>query len=76
MFSNGQVSFLCVADLRGLWERQKSSLGLLPNSLYRAARIANFERILGFSVPSIILADLLGNKCLFERVQKVMFCDL
>ena len=37
---------------------------LQPNSLYRAARFANFEGILGLSVPSIILADLLGNKCL------------
>ena len=37
---------------------------LYPNSLYRAARFANFEGILGFSVPSIILADLLGNTCL------------
>ena len=27
--------------------------------------------ILGFSVPSIILADLLGNTCLLARVQKV-----
>ena len=26
--------------------------------------ITNFEGILGLSVPSIILADLLGNKCL------------
>ena len=32
--------------------------------MYWAACFANFERILGFSVPSIILADLLGNKCL------------
>ena len=32
--------------------------------MYRAARFANFEGILGLSVPSIILADLLGNKCL------------
>ena len=31
--------------------------------------------ILGFSVPSIILADLLGNTCLLARVQKVMVCD-
>ena len=29
-----------------------------------AARFANFEEILGFSVPSIILADLLGDICL------------
>ena len=28
---------------------------LQRNSLYRAAHIANFEGILGFSVPSIIL---------------------
>ena len=34
-------------------------------SLYRAARFANFEGIVGFSVSSIILADLLGNTCLF-----------
>ena len=32
--------------------------------MYRAARSANFEGILGVSVPSIILADLLGNECL------------
>ena len=35
-----------------------------------------FEGILGFSVPSIIFADLLGNTFLVERVQKVMVCDL
>ena len=29
--------------------------GLHRNSLYRAARIANFEGILGFCVPSIVL---------------------
>ena len=32
--------------------------------MYRAARFANFEGILGLSVPSIMLADPLGNKCL------------
>ena len=46
------------------------------DELYRAARFANFERILGFSAPSIILADLLGNTRLLERVQKVTVCDL
>ena len=46
------------------------------DELYRAARFGNFERILGFSVPSIILADLLGNTRLLERVQKVTVCDL
>ena len=34
------------------------SLLLQRNSLYRAVCFANFEGILGFSVPSIILADL------------------
>ena len=29
-----------------------------------------------FSLPSIILVDLLGNRSLFQRVQKVMVCDL
>ena len=33
-------------------------------------------QIVGFSVALIILADLLGNKCLLARVQKVMLCDL
>ena len=36
---------------------------------------ANFKGILAFSVPSTILADLLGNTCLLQRVQKVMVCD-
>ena len=44
--------------------------------LYRAAHFADVEGILGFSVPSIILANLLGNTRLFVRVQKVRFCDL
>ena len=40
------------------------------------SRFANFEGILGFSVLSIILADLLGNRCSFQRVHKVMVCNL
>ena len=32
--------------------------------MYRAARFANFEGILGFSVPSVFKVDLLGNTCL------------
>ena len=44
---------------------------LQRNSLYHAVCFANFR----FSVPSIILADLLGNICLLARVQKVMVCD-
>ena len=51
-------------------------MGLLPNSLYRTAHFADVEGILGFSVPSIILANLLGNTRLFVRVQKVRFCGL
>ena len=35
-------------------------------------RFANFEGIKAFSVPSIILADLVGNTCLLARVQNVM----
>ena len=45
------------------------------NSLFRGVNFANFEGFLGFSVPSIILADLLGNTCLLARVQKAMVCD-
>ena len=40
------------------------------------SRFANFEGILGFSLLSIILADLLGNRCSFQRVQKVMVSNL
>ena len=50
---------------------------LSPNSLYRAARFANFEGILGFSVPSIILADLLGNMFICDgciSLHFVSFC--
>ena len=31
---------------------------------------------LHFSLPSIILADLLGNRTLLKRVQRIMVCDL
>ena len=54
----------------------KFQLVLLPNSLYRATRFAYFQGIWGFSVPSVILADLLGKTRLLEPVQKVMVCDL
>ena len=50
---------------------------LQPNSLYRAARFANFEGILSFSVPSIILADLLGNMFICDwciSIHFVSFC--
>ena len=34
-----------------------------------------FSNILGFSVLSVILADLLGNTYILARVQKIMVCD-
>ena len=37
---------------------------LQPNSLYCAVRLANFEGILGFSVASIIVTELVGSICL------------
>ena len=51
------------------------------SSLFRtgklfASRFANFAGILGISVLSIILSDLLGNRCSFQRVLKVMVCNL
>ena len=53
------------------------------NSLYHAMPFANSHNgimalgltYFGFSVPSIFLADLLGNTCVLARVQKVMVCD-
>ena len=43
-------------ERRSLLERELCPvlIALLSNSLCRAARFANFERILGFTVPSII----------------------
>ena len=50
---------------------------LLQNSLYCAVRFANFEGILGFSVPSIILADLLGNNVHLHEFKRswIVICD-
>ena len=45
--------FFLRENARSLWIHE--FIHLQRNSLYRAARIANFEGILGFSVPSIIL---------------------
>ena len=45
----------------------------LRNLLYRAVRFANFKGFLGFSVPSIILADLLGNTCLLFKFKRSWF---
>ena len=46
---------------------------LYRNSLYRAVRFANFEGILAFSVPSIILADLLGNNVYLHEFKRSWF---
>ena len=43
-------------------------LTLLPNSLYALSVLQTSKEFLGFSVPSIILGDLLGNRCFLERV--------
>ena len=51
--------------IRTLWKAGTVAYSnLWLNLLYCAARFANFEGILGFSILSIILADLLGNTCL------------
>ena len=53
-----QLPIICIAGQSG------GAIRLLkPHSLYCAVRFAKFEGILGFSVPSIILADLSGNTC-------------
>ena len=41
----------------------------------RSAFCNGFEGFWGFSVSSIVLADLLRNTCLLVRVQKVMVCE-
>ena len=46
-----------------------------PWLLYSQIRCIYILYILGISVPSIILADLLGNTCLLAQVQKVLVCD-
>ena len=45
---------------------------LRPTSLYHAESFANFEGILGFSVQSFILLDLLGNTRSIEQAKTVM----
>ena len=47
-------------NLSNSQEIHQDILSTCNNLLYHAVRFANFEGILGFSVPSIILADLLG----------------
>ena len=77
-----QTSFLKDINKES-WRLCKSSWKMfgwpeLNKKNYKKVTVANqrsfllFEGILGFSVPSIILADLLGNRCLVERIQKVM----
>ena len=51
----------------------KSEFALFYSEIRCIARCV--LHILGFSVPSIILADFLGNTYLLARVQKVIICD-
>ena len=46
---------------------------LRRNSLYGTVRFANFEGILGFSVPSIIFANLLGNNSYLHEFKRLWF---
>ena len=67
-----------MSGLAGIKANRKK---FLNNLNYKTATAAHqrsfllFERISEFSVPSIILADLLGKRCSLERVKKVMVCD-
>ena len=64
--------------LQSLIPDERADILLQRNSLHRAVHFAKFEGSLGFSVPSIILVDLLGNTCLLAWVQKVLvfiICD-
>ena len=49
---------------------------LLRFSKTRNLRSSKANWRLRFSLPSIIIAELLGNRTLLKRVQKVMVCDL
>ena len=46
---------------------------LQRNLLYCAVRFANFEGILGFSVPSITLTELLGNNVHLHEFKRSWF---
>ena len=67
--------------MSGLAGINASGKKFLNNLNYKTATAAHqrsfllFERISDFSVPSIILTDLLGKRCSLEQVQKVMVCD-
>ena len=64
------------------WNLLKTSTDPLKRksvtALFKETRIPKFksQRRLRFSLPSIISADLFGNRSLLQRVQKVMVCDL
>ena len=69
IFKQRMVNFL-VIDLRDY------TLRLLRFSKTRQLWSSKSNWPLRFSLPSIILADLLGNRTLLKRVQKDMVCDL
>ena len=68
-----QLPITCIAG------QSEGAIRLLkPNSLYRALCFVKFEGILGFSVLSIILADLLGNTYLLviRAFQSTLFVSV
>ena len=66
----GSVPFGVLTVVVFSWLRGKA--GRSPKHLdANVAREQNFDEILGFSVPSLILR----NTCVLERVQKVMICN-
>ena len=71
-------SLVVINWFRKDWEYLISQYSRISASLYSCfPPPPPFEGILGFSVPSIILANLLEDICLLERPQKVIvFGDL
>ena len=53
----------------------KGAVPFLAKFVLSRCAFCKLRRNFAFSVPSIILADLLGNTCLLALVQKVMDCD-
>ena len=66
-------SFWRLIGARKLLCFSAQSEGIVPPTI-RCIALCVLQ-LFGFSVPSIILEDLLGNTCLLARVQKVMVCD-
>ena len=75
LFSLGQVAhaYLIRDEKKCVWLRHFNSIMLLRFSKTRELWNSKANWRLRFSLPSIILADLLENKTLLQRVQKVMY---